>query len=597
MHTPEVTKMGGAGGVRELDDPVAEPRAARAGAPPVREKERWGTAGAVLIVCLMTLPFLVFFLLSREGAPAVWQSAGAKLTAMSGGFMNASCAASTAATKKAAATTKAAAATMADELLGGLLAPGFDRRSCRSRYESPQYYKYSPYKPSSYLLHKLRAYEARHRKCAPGTPLYAKSVEHLRSGRNAEDTECSYVVWLPFEGLGNRMLAMMSGFVYALLTDRVLLVDLPQDSTDLFCEPFPNTTWVLPPDFPVPNLFRLGWSPDASYKNLVAKKKIMRDPANGTVLSVPPYVYLDLAHEARFMDKLFFCSDDQRVLAKVNWLLLYSDLYLAPALYSMPEFHGELQRMFPAKESVAHLLARYLFHPTNAVWGLITRYYTSYLAEAKQRIGVQIRMFPFATIPVDDMYNQILACSRQEHILPEVDGEEAVTIGNLNTTDGGDDAAASGSTAILVASLYAEYYERIRSMYYEHAAKGGVRVGVFQPSHEGRQVTGKLAHNQKALAEIYLLSFSDVLLTTGMSTFGYMSSSLAGLRPTVLSVAFHHKVPKTPCFRAVSMEPCNLEPPRAKCQGQDQGMSVDKEDLARHVKACEDDHRGIKFYD
>ena len=73
-----------------------------------------------------------------------------------------------------------------------------DRRSCRIRYESWLYYKYFPYAASPYLQRKLRAYEARHRRCAPGTPLYAKSLEQLRSGRSADGMECTYVVWLPF---------------------------------------------------------------------------------------------------------------------------------------------------------------------------------------------------------------------------------------------------------------------------------------------------------------------------------------------------------------------------------------------------------------
>jgi xyloglucan fucosyltransferase len=146
----------------------------------------------------------------------------------------------------------------------------------------------------------------------------------------------------------------------------------------------------------------------------------------------------------------------------------------------------------------------------------------------------------------------------------------------------------------LVVSLHADYYERIRWTYYEHAAKGGGRVGVFQPSHEERQTMGQRSHNQKALAEIYLLSFSDVLLTTGMSTFGYMSSSLAGLRSTMLMVANGHKVPETPCVRAVSMEPCShLMNFNVKCKGK----TVDKEDLARHVKVCEDLPSGIKLVD
>ncbi|KAM3209161.1 hypothetical protein ACQJBY_063702 [Aegilops geniculata] len=532
---------------------------------------RMGRAGVVLIVCLFTLPFLVFLFGGRAGAPAVWRNAD-KLTATAGsGLVNVS---------------RPSAAGGADELFGGLLAPGSDRRACLSRYQSPHYYKHSPHAPSPHLLQKLRDYEARHRKCGPGTPMYAKSVDHLRSGggSSTEDGECSYVVWIPYNGLGNRMLSLLSTFLYALLTGRVLLVQFTDDFTDLFCEPFPGGTWALPPDFPVADMSRLGARSNQSYGNLLDDKKISNDPAKATARSVPPYVYLHLAHDLRRSDRLFYCNDDQLVLAKVNWLLLQNDFYFVPALYDMAEFEGELRRLFPAMESVAHLLGRYLFHPSNSVWGMITRYYHSYLAHAEERIGVQIRMFSWASIPVDDMYDQIMACSRQEHILPDVDGDEA------NTTS----AAAGGSNkskAILIASLQAEYYERIKSTYYEHAAEGGGRVGVFQPSHEERQTMGQRSHNQKALAEIYLLSFSDVLLTTGVSTFGYMSSSLAGLRPTMLMIAKDHKVPEKPCVRAVSMEPCFHMTPDVKCQGK----AVNKEELSRHVKECEDVPKGMKW--
>jgi xyloglucan fucosyltransferase len=467
-----------------------------------------------------------------------------------------------------------------------------NRRSCRSRYESWQYYKYFPYVASPYLQRKLRDYEARHRRCAPGTPLYAKSVEQLRSGRSAEGMECTYVVWLPFDGLGNRMLSMVSGFLYALLTDRIFLAALLPDMADLFCEPFPGTTWRLPVDgdFPVANLVPRGQDIEKSYTRLLNAKVVGPD-ANATA-GIPAYVYLSFGWQLK--DALFFCGEHQLVLGKVNWLLLYSDIYFAPSLYAVAEFQDELRRLFPAKESVSHLLSRYLFHPTNPVWNLATRYYRSYLASAKRRIGVQIRMFSYASIPADDMYSQILACSQQEHILPETNDADDGAGDEAAATTSGDNGDGSNSTAILVASLYAVYYERLRLRYYEHGAKGGETVAVFQPSHEERQATDNMAHNQRALAEIYLLSFSEELLTSGRSTFGYVSSNLAGVRPTFLLTAYGHKVPEPPCRRAVSMEPCNHSPPvRVECGGK----SVDKEDLTRHLRVCEDTAYGHKFFD
>src|SRR5688572_4369603 len=64
-----------------------------------------------------------------------------------------------------------------DKLLGGLLASGFDEASCFSRYQSFMYRKASPFKPSSYLLSKLRNYEELHRRCGPGTQPYNEALK------------------------------------------------------------------------------------------------------------------------------------------------------------------------------------------------------------------------------------------------------------------------------------------------------------------------------------------------------------------------------------------------------------------------------------
>ncbi|CAN6209183.1 unnamed protein product [Urochloa humidicola] len=600
----EMTSGSGANNYRRVpDDELAgDPAAAAQPRPPPAAGEKQETRRRRLVVIaglMMTLPLLAFFVLGRESASTVWDFASAKL--MNNAFFN------------NASPPHGNNAGAADELLGGLLAPSMDRRSCRSRHELWRYFKHFPYAPSPYLLSKLRAYEARHRRCAPGTPLYAEAISRLRSGGGAAaagEESCSYVVWLPFDGLGNRMLSMASGFLYALLTGRVFLAAIPPDSGDLFCEPFPNTTWLLPvDDFPVANLFGLGARPDHSLTRLLAKNKLsaaadLPAASNATATVAPAYVYLSLGWQKTDMAP-FFCGEHQRALSKVSWLLLYSDLYFAPSLYTIAGFHGELRRMFPAREATAHLLLRYLLHPGNPVWGLVTRYYHAYLAPASRRVGVQIRMSAAGDdhVPADDKYNQILACSRQEHnILPEIaaDGDAAAAAaGNLTTTSAGDNGGGN-STAILIASLYADYYERLRARYYEHAAAaagGGAApwVGVFQPTHEGVQATGKVEHNRKALAEIYLLSFSDELVTSGLSTFGYVSAGLAGVRPAILLTTFGHKVPEPPCRRAVSMEPCNLTPPPAgvTCRAK----AVDEEDLARHLKVCEDWTKGVKLYD
>lgn len=99
------------------------------------------------------------------------------------------------------------------------------------------------------------------------------------------------MVWISFSGLGNKILTLASTFLYALLTNRVLLVDRGVDMADLFCEPFPEMSWLLPLDFPIANQFNnFDKNSPHSYGNMV--KNITLANSN------PPFVYLHLSHEA-----------------------------------------------------------------------------------------------------------------------------------------------------------------------------------------------------------------------------------------------------------------------------------------------------------
>ena len=66
----------------------------------------------------------------------------------------------------------------------------------------------------------------------------------------------------------------------------------------------------------------------------------------------------------------------------------------------------------------------------------------------------------------------------------------------------------------------------------------------------------------KALAEIYLLSLCDVLVTSSESSFGYVAQSLGGLKLWVLYQLLDKNIPVPPCDRDFSMEPCFHVPPK-----------------------------------
>ncbi|XP_062161908.1 galactoside 2-alpha-L-fucosyltransferase-like [Alnus glutinosa] len=470
--------------------------------------------------------------------------------------------------------------TLKDKLLGGLLAPGFDEGSCLSRYQSSLYRKSPLHKPSSYLLSRLRSYEDLHKRCGPYTKSFNTTLEQLKSGQSASSTECKYLVWISFSGLGNRILTLASAFLYALLTNRVLLVDPGKDMADLFCEPFPEKSWLLPTDFSFKDQFNIfDQKSPHSYGNML-KNNIL----NSSIETLPSHLYLYLAHDYDDHDKLFFCDQDQALLGRVPWLIMKTDNYFVPSLFLIPSFEQELSKLFPQKDTVFHHLGRYLFHPSNHVWGLITRYYQAYLANADERIGIQIRVFETGSGPFQYVMDQILACTLKEKVLPEVDRRRSIVtpLGKRNLK------------AVLMTSLSSGYFENVRNMYWEHPTVTGEVVGVYQPSHEEFQQTEKYLHNRKAWAEIYLLSLTDVLVTSAWSTFGYVAQGLGGLKPWILYKPENQMAPDPACRRLMSMEPCFHAPPFYDCKAK---TGTDTGALVPHVRHCEDMSWGLKLVD
>lgn len=461
-----------------------------------------------------------------------------------------------------------------DKLLGGLLSAGFDEASCLSRYHSALYRKQSNHTPSPYLVSRLRRYEALHRRCGPNTELYQKAIEQLKSNRSTEPTECNYVVWVPSDGLGNRIITIVSVFLYAVLTDKVLLVHLSDDLRDLFCEPFPGTSWILPSDFPVKNLESLFLNAPWRFGDVLGKKL---DATDG---SFPSYLYLHLTHDQRFSDHMFFCEKAQPLLQRTPWLLLKSNQYFVPALFRTSHYEKELSLLFQNKSVVFHHLGRYLLHPANPVWGYITRYYDAYLGNAKEMVGLQIRIFEAAPISSDQMIAQILNCSIHERLLPEINLTEPAHPITQRTQP----------KAVLLTTLYSGYFEKLRNMYYQYATTTGEAIAVYQPSHEEQQHTEQQNHNKKALMEMYLLSCSDALITSGYSTFGYVAQALGGLRPWIL---LRPDKGSSACLRATSMEPCFHSPQGYQCIAERSGSK----EAVGHVRECEDVPGGLKLVD
>lgn len=387
-------------------------------------------------------------------------------------------------------------------------------------------------------------------------------------------------------GLGNRMLSLASTFLYALLTNRVLLVELTAEMRDVFCEPFRNSSWQLPPNFPIKNLL-LKYKKDSpeSYTVMLKNKNITGD-VNVPPKSLPSLVFFNAVATNWNMENHIFCDDHQRILQKFNWMVVKSDGYYAAALFLLPMYRNELRRLFPEKESVFHHLGRYLFQPANPVWNIIERFFKTYLINRDKKIGFQIRIFGEDGKPFEEVYNRIMECSEKENLLPKLES----TSNDANLTP-----IIENQTSVLVLSLFSEFYEKMKVMYYEKSTVSGEMVAVYQPTHEREQDSQAKSHNQKALAEMFLLSYCDKIITTATSTFGNVAHGLAGSRPWVLrTLKFWMDAPGPACVRSASVEPCLHSPPILECKA---NTSTDTAEMVPYLRQCDDAPMGIKLYD
>ncbi|CAI0421277.1 unnamed protein product [Linum tenue] len=409
-------------------------------------------------------------------------------------------------------------------------------QTCESREQRSSYLKHRSPELPPYLLSKLQEYERRHRRCGPLSESFNTTSPLGTHNDFSDGGDCKFVVYTPSQGLGNRILGLTSTFLFALLTDRVLLVDFSADMDELFCEPFPNSTWLLPGNFP----FR---------RKEEEQNKGGKIDQDGDSSSSPALLQIFLQDKYNEYDKLFFKDENQGFVERVPWLVLIHDGYFIPCLFQMQSFRSELEKLFPDQETVFHHLVKYLFSPSNQAWGQITGFYEAYLAKAEERIGFQIRVFEPKQTPFTAVMKQITSCTQKHRlILPQSD---EVTLRNEK------------SKSILVASLSRKYYEEIDWMYGTRRRQS-TGIAVYQASHEGKQHSGDNSHNMKAWMDIYLLSTSDVLVTSSMSTFGYVAAGIAGVKPWIVMIPdpYHPRgANESACERAINLEPCFHFPP------------------------------------
>ena len=157
-----------------------------------------------------------------------------------------------------------------------------------------------------------------------------------RSVRSSDDIQSKYIyMHVGASGLGNRLLSIVSGYLLALLTDRVLIVHSPDyDLNTILCSPFSNSPWVLPIAF------------DVNYQTTDRIKMIEIKETTDHIMFDFYSGELNATQILRFRD---------------------TENYFLTSFFYNQYFRKTLQQWFPNK-NVGTVLLKYLIHPSNGVW-------------------------------------------------------------------------------------------------------------------------------------------------------------------------------------------------------------------------------------
>ncbi len=334
----------------------------------------------------------------------------------------------------------------------------------------------------------------------------------------------------PFQlGLGNQLETLVSSFVLAILTERIFLVDgatvhhLLQPPQDM------RWHWEL--------LFNeLG-------ERYIHSRSIMVNLQWQNPLEFPPLL----------------CNDLSKYY-KEQFVFLFSDQYYLPALHHNPHYTQFFRDWFPPVD-IFGPLARFLVRPRAPVAAEIVRFHkqlalsNSSSTSSRRIIGIQLRTatmkgfdaefcawdsWAMADYPAAyfkcALLMDTLSQSSDNHHPSTIDSHSTAAM----TSVGGIGAEEQGAGA--AAFFLATDNEKVRPL---AKAELGRRVHYYE-----QEVTRKInVGHATALIDMFLLALSDDIITTSMSTFGYVAAGLASLPPVLLSF-------QAQCARELTSQPC-----------------------------------------
>ncbi|CAK9277758.1 unnamed protein product [Sphagnum jensenii] len=543
-----------------------------------------------------------------------------------------------------------------------------ERNPCNSREKLPRIYSRRKFakdvepNPAWELI--FREYTILHRTC---TTRIGDLAQYFHD-RNTS-TGCKFMMCdpTPGSGLGNKILLTTSCFLYAVLTQRVLLVPSGSLLSDVMCEPFEGSSWKLA------HRILLGLGPGSAFFESVddvflessatiagsgeddeeESQQLLHSSSNNVEIYAT-----DVSDSTQFQPyNRFYCPTEQRFLSNVTCVGLVGCQYLIPKLFSIPIFRPTLEALFPTRMVLTRLL-RSLMLPTDIVWRSVENVEAMQPDHADRRLGVQIRYFRGAESfnrLHDGMESRIKQCTLDNGLLPKQGAPPPppqrppavvnTTSASTTTTTTNQTSSTAGSkhrqpkniadrslqssstssttdsstaattktttetaplrTTVFIASLYNSFEKSLTLDYLRNPPANGEKVTVVQLTQKFEQ-GWTVEEDAQALVEIILLSFSDDIIVTPMSTFGGVAHAYGALVPWFVQTPpwfvdhpdDYGEPTGPPCIRGQTIDTCQHVPQKKfECRHDPHFNDISVVDLVPYLQEClvEDVPSGIQL--
>ena len=352
---------------------------------------------------------------------------------------------------------------------------------------------------------------------------------HMRVASGKEPPGQRYLIWSLSGGVGNRVQALVSTFMAAMLSGRVLLMkdwfskgsgkvstakrlhDLQLEDLDILF----NSEWSKNEDLLCPAL------PMMSLRVFREKYPHYFTDAQYSLQHVKVDITAKHDHSNKRWNRILCKNLTQSF--RQRFVYIWTNQYFLPILFANPVHSDQMKALFPPSDDgrvdAFGPLVRFLFLPHRVVMQRAHEFICRNF-KGKRVLGLQVRAFRAGGM--DTMASTFSTCANQVY-----------------------KTETASDQLYFVASMHSEVRDKLIKIY------GKERL-LFLDEPRERQGTGDLTLDREAVADMFILMHTgDFLLSPG-STFGLLA---AGYR-SFLPVRVHRSQRYGVCSRMESSQPC-----------------------------------------